>query len=170
MEYGYYMISFLKNLIHRYIVWRETRKIESEIDAVFGHNRFTLNTEIIQDETQRQYTEAVIQIKNKLKQLSNGDLKSYLAKNPEITNLAEKDKDEVIEIMRKITIASGQDIKSEEDKTKMINDRINHYHELQRFNEEKQLLRQIKQAMKAGDKKLHAKLMAEWRQKHGTRS
>ncbi len=64
-------------------------------------------------------------------------------------------------------VYKGSDIKTDKDKEDMINTRINHYTVLQNKVLERQLLKDIRTAYKAGDKETHRKLLNEWKDKYG---
>lgn len=61
----------------------------------------------------------------------------------------------------------GKDIKSNKDKAKMINKRIEDFNELKSHKKKRQLLRDIRQAKVNGDTDLHEKLQKQWREYNG---
>lgn len=155
----------LKKLWENFKIWRETRKVEKAISEAITNNTFPTQTiSLVQDHQQQQYQEAMINLKKKLKELSGGNLENYLQNNPNFLALAERERSEVLEIMRRAVVKVNSDIKTQEDTDKMIQQRIGHYKELQRYNEEKALIAKIRAAKKAGDMYTHDILMQEWRE------
>lgn len=63
-----------------------------------------------------------------------------------------------------------KDIETALDHAKMIDKRINHYTDLQAYNKKRQLIKDMKQAKKAGDITLFNKLEKEWNTIYGKRN
>lgn len=120
----------------------------------------------IENEENRELTQAILKIKKQIQDNANGDLAKYLTENPELLPLAAKeDSAELIDTLRRTIIRQDKDIKTDEDLRRFIDTRITSYYEAQRYKERLALSRQIRMAEKNGDVALKEKLMSEWQKK-----
>lgn len=157
------MIQLVKDLWWRFLLWRATRKVDRDLDKIFDTSINGGSAEYKEDHNQRQIYEGVRMIKSGIAR--NGYSSAFM-KGRDLLDLAKSEKNDTVELMKGVIVASKQDVKTEDDKVKMIDKRINHYYELQKYNEEKALIREIKKAKKIGDISTHDKLMNEWREKY----
>jgi hypothetical protein len=119
----------------------------------------------LQDSIQHAYLEGLSRVKKKINsRAENGGFEEVLREG-DIMALAEDE-----DAKRKEFIASLKQLyvyETEKPQEKMIDDRINHYYELQRYNEERALIKEIKRARKLGDDKLATKLQKDWESTYG---
>jgi len=114
-------------------------------------------------------------MKRRLKQSMNGfDPTLYLAKyysnEADLLALA-KDEDSSKKALRETKEAAfvykGTDLKTENDKLNMVDERISHYNKLQKNIESRALLRQARTAYNNGNLDEQQKLLKEWNSRYG---
>ena len=138
---------------------------------------FNANPAYYQDDIQEKYHEAILQIKRKInssvkeKNTKNYEeaLKKFIGKSDDwkedlqvndLLDLADKEKiDPTEQLIRDIVVyKDGIDIKSEEQKLKMIDRRIEHYNRLKIQKQIRKLNRELRKAQRSGDDKLTKEL------------
>lgn len=143
-----------------FLLTRRNRQFEQEFLSAFSFNRTP--TEVVQDSVQQKYQEGLNVLRKKVND------QPELITNTELIGLAHEETEnqkKLREVMEKIYVNKGQDIKSELDKHQMINRRISDFYSLQRYTEERNLLKQIKQAEKEGKTDLAERLQDDWKQR-----
>jgi hypothetical protein len=159
-----------------------TKDLKKEVDQNINvwYNSDRVEDSLHEHEVQKKYYNGLTLMKARLKdKAANSPVEEILTQykgsedfytQEDLLALA-KDSTEFAEELTKlrasIVIYEGSDIKSDEDKEKMINDRINHYLDLQKHKLERELLRKARQAYKQGNLELHNSLMNEWSKKYG---
>jgi len=174
----------LKNLWSKFKLFLALRKTEKEFNKEVDENinlRYSKSdVELLQEETQQKYYNGIALMKSRLRdQIKNSDPKSVMNQfkgednfyiNGDLLSLA-TDEDEQRKKLRQmkesIYVYDDQDIKTEEDKKKMIDQRIGHYQKLHDAKIKRDLLRKARQAYNAGNLDLHKQLMEEWTNKYG---
>lgn len=140
----------------------------------------TDSIQIVQDETQRKYAQGMAYLKESvLEQTKDGTslhevLSRYQGKegfylNPDLLSLARRENDSekmLRETRTSIVAGYGADIKSEEDKKKMIDKRIQIMYNLQKDKLKRDLLKQIRAAKNDNDDKLVSQLEREFYEKY----
>lgn len=168
-------MNFLKNLYNKFRLWLDFKQLDVGESSV--QDSFILGVQadlqknsinIIEDEQDRIYKEALITIKNRIKNEATKfiSLEAYLANNPDILRHA-KENNEVKEVLRSSWDLRNKDVETEEDYSKMIETRIEHFKQLQKYNEERLLIKQIKAAKKQGDIITYNNLYKEWKSFYG---
>jgi hypothetical protein len=120
-------------------------------------------------EHQSKLAEGLLLLKQNVTKQADTDLDSFLRNDPNLIRFAEVE-DEVKDLIRKTWNTMPVDIVTDADKARMIDKRIAHYYELQKFNEEKALIKRIRKAKKDSDLDLYNKLFDEWKERYGNYS
>ena len=139
---------------------RKQNRFEEEFASTFS-SRATV--ELAQDSVMQKYQEGLLVLKSKVKK---NDFN--LNEEDELLSLAKEETEEqkkFREVMERIYVNKGQDIKDEVEKRQMIDKRIRDFYTLQKYNEERELIKKIKQAVKSGDKDLAERLEHDWKQR-----
>lgn len=158
----------LKDYVSYRLLVRELNKeVDENIDLWFTPHR----VEMRQDQLQQKYQTGLVNLKDEVrKRAKEGSLDSILEKiGDKMLELARRetpDQKAFRKVKESLYIFQGADVKTEEDKTKMVDARINHYHQLQKDKEGRELLRQARQAYREGKVELHQQLMKEWNEQH----
>lgn len=149
------------------------KEMNKEIDQNVNMYYHRPSTEAVQDDetVQQKYFNGITLMKRRLKEKMAGvDPHTYLSSNPVDLLALAKDEDAQRKALREVREAayvfSGMDVKTEADKTKMVDERIGHYYKLQRDKEERSLLRQIRAAYGTAPD-VHRTLLEEWEKKYG---
>ena len=167
-------MKFIINLIEKIKLWWMFKELDiGQADVqdsfIFGISQdLDSNTIlIVEDEQQRKYKEALNTIKTSvLKEASQyNSLEEYLAANPDLTRHANEN-NQVKDIIRNSWDLRNKDCENDEDLLNIINKRIEHFYELQKYNEKRLLIKQIKLAKKQGDMLEYNNLMKEWKNKY----
>jgi len=157
-----------------YKIWVDRKEIEDEIKQVINFAGLGDKNIMIQDE-ERQITEGVIAMKvavNKL--VKNRSAESYdnilkdlndLVKFAE--NVGSKQQKSLLDLRKKLVVFKEKDVRTKKDKENMIRRRINHYYELHKGKESRELIRQERKARNSGNSKLADELLKEWKDKYG---
>lgn len=149
------------------LFWWNQRKLERQLDLElrpFAHNE---GHEIYQDDTERKYAEGIALVKNKINSMTNKEPWKYddaLKQVEDLISLGTEETPSQRDLRKILTNLASL---PEKPKKQMIQERIGHYVELQKYNEERALIRQIKQAKKDQDNELADKLLEEWKNKYG---
>lgn len=140
------------------------KEVESEISYYMParHN-------VVMNQQQRQMQEGLAQLKSAINKAVVGrtadEYDKVLGNIDDLMSLAQDESQEQ-KVLRKIKqnmyVFKGKDIKTRKDKKKMVETRINHYHELHGHIERRNLMRQIRAANNAGDTELAQKLEEEF--------
>lgn len=172
-----------KDWLSLYVLESEFKKeVDQNVDT--WSNRDTSIPLEQEQENQQKYTNGIGLIKRRLKDQMKGGktfdetMGQYTGDDPnffqsrDLLGLA-TDEDQRSRSFRKLresaVVYSGADVKTEEDKTKMIDKRIGHYTDLQIAKMSREHLRRARDAHQAGDLELHKILMEEWNQVYGQR-
>lgn len=164
------MVKLLSTLIDNIKLWWLLKSFNNEASS--NINRSFSANETVEEQSQQKLYNGVVAMKKAIKKLTKGsnfdstlqyvdDRMIDLAKDETALEISNRKAKEAF------FIAKGSDIKSEEDKIKMIDTRIIHYTGLQNKVVERELLKEIRAAYKANDKELHRKLLNEWKDKYG---
>lgn len=149
------------------IFWWNRIKLERLLDNELS-SYSSSNNEIYQDDTQRKYSEGIAIVKGTINSMAGTrDTKHYrqaLEQVKDLLSLATKETANQKELREIMTAMSKLPEKS---KKRMIEERIGHYEELRKYNEERALIKKIKQARKDHNKELHEELEQEWRNTYG---
>lgn len=143
-----------------FLVYQKHKQIENEFVGTFST---AANTEVVQDAVQHKYQEGLSVLKKKV----NGQVD--VVKTQELISLAREENEEqkkFREVMERLFVNKGNDVKDEVAKYEMINKRIGDFYRLQQYNEERALLKQIKQAKKNNDNDLAERLENDWKQRY----
>jgi len=156
--------SYLGNLYFNFLIWWDYYKSKRKpIGYSSSAHRVVISA------TKAAYEQGLKQVKTKVAEAINavdGNHDKALHQIGDIIELAEKDYKSEIEILKKMHVKNGQDVKNDTDKAKMIDQRIQDYKELHRFKEERTILRQIRKAKTDGNIELADKLTKEWQDKY----
>lgn len=153
----------LKKLINyikfKYYLWQQERELNKEFNSTSLRNN--INLQLVQDSVKYSYSEGIAQIKKKINDQAQiaGHVKA-IENTKDIIKLAEYE-----DPTRKLLIQQLKDsyvYYKEKTQDKMIDKRINHYYDLQKFNEEREIIKAIKKARKEGDEVLAKQLEQEW--------
>jgi hypothetical protein len=108
--------------------------------------------------------QAIRRLKDGLKRdYSLEDLKTGKVNNIEIDHYATGNNAQMAEIMRKIYVYEGKDVKNEADYQKMIHTRISHYEQLHKATERREMIRRIR---KETNPNLKAELEKEFKERY----
>lgn len=143
----------------RYLTPSEVKLIIRQYNLIEdGVNRIKKKVNsLVKSKTKEEYHKILLQISNLI------DLSEEEPDSP---------KTQLIMLLRQIyydKIDKKCDVETEEDKIEMINTRINHYKELHKHKEKRELIRKIREAKKQNNKELELKLTAEFNEKYGKR-
>ena len=151
-----------------------SKEFNKEVDENVNMWHHTDSMAEVQDDEaiQQKYHNGITLMKKRLNSMRNGqDANGFLSKNFgedgrfDLLALA-KDEDANRKALRQVResayVYQGADIKTEEDKTKMIDTRIGHYKALHKDIEIRQVLKEARAAWAAGDIELHKQLLAKW--------
>ena len=164
------MLKFLKGLYLDLLVWWDTRKldkfIEKELLSSVGEN----NAAYYEDDVARLYAEGIARIKGKINsRVKERSAEEYHEVLKQVKNLISEAREETFQEARRrkmlesAYVRRGSDVKNSRDKKKMIDERIQHYQELQAYNEQRQMLKQIKLLIKEGKDKEAQELTEQWK-------
>ena len=154
------------------LMWWKTARLKKDLDnelRIFSKGSLH---EIYQDDTQRKYFEGLSKVKKTInaKATTKEEYEKALGSIKELLSLA-RDETPSQRALRKILKSSltrsGKDIKTDKDKRNMIQERIGHYEELRKYNEERAIIKEIKQTRKEGNETLATELEDKWRIKYG---
>lgn len=172
------MFKFLRKKIAEvafaYKMWADKKEIEDDFKQALNFAGLGNRNIMMQDE-ERQIAEGVIAMKVAINSLlKNKSAKSYDKTLRDIDNLLKyaqdvgsKQQKTILDLRKSIVVFKEKDLKSKEDKQKMINIRLNHYNQLHSKKLARDLIRQERQARKAGNSELADKLLKEWKEKYG---
>lgn len=160
------MIKWIKDKYIGLLFWWHKSKLERGLDKELRFYTTGTVYEIFQDDTERKYAEGVATIKGKVKKMASedGDYERVLEEVKELIQLA-RDETPSQRAIRQALISLAR--LPEKSKKKMIQERIQHYEELRKYNEERALIKEIKQARKEGKTDLAEELETKWRQTYG---
>ena len=145
--------------------WWNRVKLEKELGKELQYWYNTTGHEIYQDDTQKKYAEGLYTVKNKINSLAaNEDYDKVLKEVKDLIGLSRKETTSQRTIRKIITNMTKLPEKS---RSAMIKDRIGHYEELRKYNEERALIKEIKQTRKEGDEQLAKELEEKWRNAYG---
>lgn len=154
---------FATKLGYHILLWHVTRKENKFVEEFSGSFSNRPMIELSQDTVQQKYQEGLHVLKSKVR---NGSYQ--LETEEELLKLAREETPEQKQfrkVMEQVYIYKGQDVKDDISKNKMIDKRIGDYYALQKYNEERELLKQIRQAKKNDDNDLAERLENEWKQR-----
>lgn len=161
---------FIFELYLSYIARTNKKRLEQELNKYLnsiGGSEF----EVVQDANQYKLAQAVAKIKRAVNERvkTQGDYHKVLSDVSDLALLSNSSYEisKVKAILYRMHVKKGLDIANEKDKEQMIESRINDYYELQRYNEERALLKAIKKAKKDNNKELQQQLTEEWKHKYG---
>jgi hypothetical protein len=159
--------SLVSNLRLRYTIFRTEQSVARDFDSAI-HIRKQTN-DILQDSIKYAYDQGIGQIKKKINQSAGagGHHQVLSAIGDNVLHLAEGE-----DSSSKNTAKTLRDVfvySQEKPKEAMIDDRIDHYYQLQNYNEERQLIKAIKVARKEGDNDRAQQLEADWNRKYRSR-
>lgn len=83
-----------------------------------------------------------------------------------LANEETEEQKKVRELRESMYVFKGKDLKTEEDKEKMLDKRIQMYYDLQNKREQRKLSSAIRRAKQANDQELYDKLLEEWNGKY----
>lgn len=136
-------------------------------------NRDT-HSEVQEDQDiEQKYYNGISLLKSRLlKEIANNDPHQILEryKDNDLLVLAKsnnREREQLATGLTKTLIYSGTDVKTDQDKSKMIDKRIQDYNKLQNKTEERELTRKIRAASTVGDMVLYDSLMKEWKTRYG---
>lgn len=118
---------FFLNIWARYLIWKKEKEISKEFNNSISYSSTTV--EHHEDAIQRAVTEGVSRIKNKINTMvEKGDSYDTVLRKMDMLTLAENNEgQETVKILRNTFV-----YKQEKTKEAMIDDRINHYYQLQK--------------------------------------
>jgi hypothetical protein len=146
-----------------------TKEFHKEVDQNVNmwSNRDSI-TEVQEDQAiQQKYYNGVTLMKRRIKErIGTLSPHEYLSKNSvDLLTLA-KDEDAnrkaLREVKESVYVYSGADVKTDMDKSKMIDKRISHYGELQKDKIARNTIKAAKKAWSEGNVELHKQLLKEW--------
>lgn len=159
--------SFLGELYLRFLLWIDSIKLKKRKK----NYNITNNPVVLRDSLKIKYDESVGLIKKKIKELSESntkeDLEKTLSNLDDLVKFAEKEQNEMIENLKEVYVYKEKDIKTDTDKAKMLEKRINHYEQLKKGKEKRELNKAIRLATRKGDTGRVEKLTQEWKVKYG---
>jgi hypothetical protein len=150
------LFNYLK---FKYYLWRQERELNKEFSRTVLTDK--TNFQLVQDSIKYSYAEGIAQIKKKINNQAQiaGHVKA-VENTQDIVSLAEYEDEQrksVIDTLKKSYVFTR-----EKPQDKMVADRINQYYELQKFNEERELIKAIKKARKEGNEVLANELERDW--------
>lgn len=159
--------SLISNLRLRYTIFQTERNVAKDFDSAVTIRKQT--NDIIQDSIKYAYAQGIGQIKKKINQsaVAGGHHQLLSAIGDNVLHLAEGEDESskhTAKTLREVFVYS-----QEKPKEDMINNRIDHYYQLQTYNEERQLIKAIKVARKEGDNDRAQQLEADWNRKYRSR-
>lgn len=158
----------IKNWVSNYLLERKFNKeVTENINLYFNNSEIY---HLVQEDVEKKYHNGLLLVKRKIKEkVDEGYTYEEVLKmlGDSLIALANQEKDQKIELLKNIYIYESRDIKSEEDKIKMIDKRIADYKQLHKHVEKRKLARDLRAAERAGDTKLVDQLTKEWKQKYG---
>lgn len=157
---NWFYLTSLGQLWLEFLLRRKQNQVFKAFDSAWDFNKNQV--EIVHDSVQQKYQEGLNTLKKKVN--SQPDLVT----TTELINLAHEETDDqrkLREVREQIYVNRIQDIKNEVDKHQMINRRIDDFYTLQTYNEERNLIKQIKEAKKLGKKDLAERLEHDWQQR-----
>lgn len=148
------------------------------LDKKYPKNTFSSTnlTQIIISSQQLKYTRGMELVKNKINSLvSFKNKKEYervLKGVEDLVVLAEDnaERGKMLESLKLTMDLSSKDIKTDLDKAKMIEKRIEDYRKLQNFKVKKELLKRIRKAKQENDLELVQQLELEWKLTYGRKN
>jgi len=149
------------------LFWWNQKRLERQLDIEL--RPYTSGTyEIYQDDTERKYAEGIALVKNKINSMAaGGKTIEYDSALRQVEDLIKLGREETSSQRALRKILTNLASLPEKPRKQMIQERIGHYIELQKYNEERTLIKQIKQARKEQDNQLADKLLEEWKIKYG---
>jgi len=166
------MIQFIRGLYNKIRLFfaLSSTKTEKELDSILriDYNSFTTSVSEEEAETQRKYYNGLTLLKRRVRSMAvDGNLGQAMSGLDDLIPLAASEEaDDMRAAMKSVVVAKGQDIKTEEDKTRMIDTRINHYTTLHAQKLKRELSAKIRKA-KYENKAEHERLMKEWNKLYG---
>jgi len=166
---AWFFRSILGEVYIRTILWWDYRQFRKGLKR-----RPNLETaKLVMSMSQTYYTEGLKAVRSKIQTLVNTkDPEKFdadMKKLNELLSLADGSKSageiKDIEYLKALLMRRGVDIKTPEDKERMIESRIMHYKELQNHKLEREFISKIKIARRSGNEKLANKLEKEWHEK-----
>lgn len=165
------LFRIIKSLYIHLLVWWDTRKLDKFIEReLLTSYTDDLRLSYYEDDVARMYAEGILKVKtkinNKVKARTADEYHKVLMEVKELIVLA---KEETIQearrrrVLENVYVRKEVDVKSKKDKKKMIEQRIEHYEELRKYNEQRALLKQIKALTKDGKHKEAEELTEKWK-------
>ena len=157
--------SFIGNWYFNFLLWWDRIKFEQDLKI-----NYSSKNKVVLSAKQVAYEEGIKTIKQRIGSLveikSKDEYEKVLSEVKELISLARYENKDA-DYLYKLYVKKDRDIHNNTDKAKMVETRINHYKELQKFNEERELIKQIKKAKKEGDINLSKELEKQWTKKYG---
>lgn len=150
------------------VFFLDKKKLEKALDREFQITSMGGMYQIYQNDTERKYAEGIALVKNKV--------------NSAVKSKSKEEYERVLKEISDLIILSNEETPSqralrkaleklyapkEKSKKAMIRDRIQHYEELREYNQERTLIKKIKQARKDNNIELAEKLELEWMTLYG---
>lgn len=158
--------SWLGGLYFDFLLWIDRKKFEKE-----RYYEKAADHRIVYNATKAAYTEGLKRVKDKvrnnIKAGAVGDNERFMEETGELLHLAKNEHTSAHAETLKLFIKKDKDIKNPTDMARMVDQRINDYYELQRFNEERALIKAIKKAKKENNLDLANQLEKQWSEKYG---
>lgn len=160
-------------ILNKIKIWWLTRQFDKEAKENIEHwFQPRPNISVKEVDKELKYATAIAILKENIrKQALHSSLEEVLKKNGdkllELAYNKNSDVEDMRAIFESVYIYSGQDIKTDEDRKKMIDRRIADYMELRKAKAGRELLRKARAAYKAGDLTTHNNYMEEWKNKYG---
>lgn len=163
----WFYTTFLGELYFRYLLWQDHRKFKKDIK--------NLNLSVQQVLINRQselYRQGIKKIKNKVNNLvaskTPEEYDRVLKELGDLTSLSVSDKlDPGVNALYQAYVKKDSDIKTDTDMARMVEERIQHHKERWKFQEEKQLVRQIRKAKQEQNLELVQQLEQKWKEDYG---
>ncbi len=158
-----------------YVWWLEIQ-FEQEVKSNINFNTAFDSVHAVEADVERKMDNGIAIMKHaarKVAETGNVSLDQALRQVDDMFGLAREESDEqrkVRQIRESIYVYKGQDVKDEEDQKKMIDKRIQMYHDLQNKKLQRQLSSAIRKAKQEGNEELHTQLLQEWNNKYGKKN
>ncbi len=156
--------------------WWLEFQFEQEVKSNINMNTAFDSVKSVEQDVDQKLANGVYNLKHAARQAAktnNKTLDSLLSQVDDMFDLARQETAEETrarKIKESIFIFKGSDIKTDKDKDKMVDKRIEMYYDLQTKRQQRQLLSSIRKAKMAGDKELHAQLLEEYNGKYGRKN
>lgn len=163
----WFYTTFLGELYFRFLLWQDHRRFRKELKYL------DLSVQqILINRTSELYREGIRKIKTKVNNLvatkTPEEYDKVLREIEDLTMLSKDDKvDPGLMALYSAYVKKGSDIKNDTDMARMVEERIQHQKEKWKFQEERQLVRQIRKAKQDNDLELAKQLEDIWKEDYG---